>query len=238
MAEAPWRRLALLVVALGGAGCGAPDPWDQPLRFVVLPLPGETATSAELLAGVAWIPSGQGTSLPLTDVRPVPGVSTDFGWAPVGPAPAGAVRTCDRIGCIEGETAAVGWLVAFVDADGDGGAVVQLPEGPLWSPRDLVADGEDRLVAIATDHVLAYAAADLDPAGGLAQTLGWPLPAGAAVMGTRHEDGQDLLSPTVTRERVPLYVLAVAAGQQEAGLCCDAPDCAGMPVHCPSFQGQ
>jgi len=233
--------LAVLAVGLaaasGGAGCGSPDPWDQPPRFVVLPYE-QTGVDGALRAGVAWMPAAGWTSLAVADVVEVPDLSVDFGWSPVGPPPEEARFACEGIDCVEDEIAALGWLVAFVDADGDGTATVDVPVAEEWRPADLVAQGDDRLVGVATDHVLAWAAADLDPGGGLAQVLGWPLLAGASVMGARVEDGRDRLSPTVTRERVPLYLLGRSTPEGEAGLCCDAVSCDHAEVHCPSFQGQ
>lgn len=220
---------------LFAVGCGSPDPFDLPPRFVVLPWEHDSAGAA-LTVGVAWIPVTHEGEVTVTDTLAVPGISEDFAWNPIGPAPEGTLRTCDAIDCLDDETAAVGWLVAFEDQDGDGAATLDLTP---TSPADLSAQGDDRLVAIATDHVLAYAPADLDPEQGLARTLGWPLLEGATVVDVRVEDGEEHVSPVVTRERVPLYLLARSSDEQpELGLCCDVDACANPDVHCPTFPSE
>lgn len=228
------------LVASGALGCGSPDPWDQPPRFVVLPFEG-SQVYASLEVGVAWIPAGEGGTAHVTDVVHVPALSLDFDWEPEGPPPPNAMRKCEDPDCDEAETAAVGWLLVFEDQDPDGAATVLVPEDAGRAPADLVAEGADRLVGIATDHVVAYAPSALAKDGELAQTLGWPLVEGVSVMGVRHEDGKDLLVPTVSRERVPLYLLARDEREgepEEGGLCCEQADCDHEGVRCPTFQGQ
>jgi hypothetical protein len=225
-----WLEIAALAVA----GCGSPEPFDQPPRFVVMPYE-QTSAGGAIRVGVGWI-LPDGGSVRLTDVIAVAGTSEDFSWAPVGPPPDEAMRSCDRLDCVQGESAAVGWLLAFVDEDDDGAATVSWPDAEHVA--SLQADGADRLVGIATDHVVAYAPADLTNGAGLARSLGWPVLEGAAIMGSRLEDGRDLLSPVTTRERVALYLLQAGEATDDAGLCCAVDGCDHPDVHCPSFPEQ
>lgn len=200
-----------------------------------------------LRVGVAWIPPTAGDSLPVTDAVDVAAVGEDFEWELQIPPPPGAMRHCVEIGCLaeeNGETAAVGWVVAFVDRDGNGTAEVRVPDATPWSAAYLVAPGDDELVGLATDYAVAYTDHTLDPARGLAQTLGWPVPEGLSLMRVRHADGKDLLEPVVSRERVSIYLLPPEEGVglyegEEPGLCCgDTHSCDPDGVRCPTFQGQ
>lgn len=237
-----WRAASFAV--LGLAACSSPNPWDRPARFVVWPYEADSVEGA-LRIGVAWIPATEGLTLPVTDAVDVEAIGEDFGWEPQVPPPAEAMRHCVEIGCIDTEQAAVGWIAAFVDRDGNGTAEVQVPDALAWSASDLVAVGRDELVGLATDHAVAYAEHPLDASGGLAQTLGWPVPAELSVMRVRHADRKDLLEPVVSGERVPIYLLGAThrspppVDGEEGGLCCDiALSCERAGVHCPTFQTQ
>jgi hypothetical protein len=220
-----------LLLGLGLAACSSPDPSRQPARFVVVPRFTDSERGT-VWVGVAWIPPGDLGSLPVSDAVEVPSIGEDFAWALEGPPPAQALRGCTALDCDSSERAAIGWIVAFTDGDADGTTAIQVPSAETWTPADLLAEGADRLVGIATDHVAAFSELGLAPARGLAQRLGWPVPAGPSVMRVERDGGEELLEPVVSRERVPIYLLA----HTEAGLCCDA--CGDDAAHCPSFQGQ
>jgi hypothetical protein len=198
---------------------------------VVLPLE-DAAEGERMRVGVAWLPAGDGGAGVVTDTEAVPGVARDFSWVPAGPPPDDALRACADFGCDTEEHAAVGWLVAFDDVDGDGGLTVHFPAHAGWSAAEVTADGDDVLLGVATDHVVAYTAHDLAPGGGLARTLGWPVEAGTWTMGVHHQDGRDQLSPIVSRERVPIYLMV-----RQGVLCCGDVECA-EDRRCPTFQGQ
>lgn len=240
----PPRAVAFAGLLAGTAclttACSGGDPWDQPPRFVVVDRPSPNVPST-LVAAVAWIPAGDPVTLPVTDGLDVPAIAEDFAWSPAGPPPAEALRHCTEL-CDPNETIALGWFVAYEDVDGDGAGRLVLPATSPWSAADAVMEGPDRIVGLATDHVLAFAPADLAAGGGLAQRLGWPVQQGAWVMSVRPEDGKDLLRPVVSRERVSLYLMPrpdpIPGDTEEGGLLCADEDGAADEIHCPTFQGQ
>ena len=229
-------------MAVGAAACSSAGPGDRPQRFAVLPYQDVRDVEGALRVGVAWIVPGGDERVAVADAVDVPAIGQDFEWEPSSPPPPESLR-CIDIGCGRDETAAVGWIVAFVDRDGDGAAEVRIPAGSPWSPAFLVAPGVDLLVGLATGHAVAYAERTLPVDSGLSRTLGWPLTAGLSLMRVRHRDRGDLLEPVANGERVPVFLLQRGEGNilypnEELGLCCDPEPCDHETILCPTFQGQ
>jgi hypothetical protein len=218
------------------AACSGSDGRGSGLRFAVVPAR-ETDAVGSLRVGVAWepvAPLGPG-GWAVADSVAVEGVESDFTWAPRTTPPQST-----RLGCASGSCAqaAVGELVAFIDADGDGRTTLEPTDGSA-DLSGLSAAGDDRLVGIATDDAVAWASADLRSSDEeLLSRLGWPLTRGLQVMRVEHDTRADRLVPPASRERVPIYLIGVAA---EDGVCCEpapAGACTPPAERCPDFRNQ